>query len=170
MYFVKRKHEIYYTKCLFIGFSLHGLNYEVDFSINECFKSKPNHIVNVLTAMRLAINDQIRDYKNQFISNNEIIKSELSDKLMLEENINVDHEKPFSHLINDFFILNNVNEIELKEFKGTYQLANIDLLNKWKQYHKINAKLRCVTQQENKTLAIQIESLNNWKDKIKIKY
>jgi len=108
--------------------------------LNNCITGKPKN--NLKIAMRVSIEDQIKEYKN----NNCKIFCEICHSY---ERLEVDHHSdisPFAKLYDDFMKMNNLPIPE--KFDNTeshmkcFNELDRDFQKKWIQYHKENAVLR----------------------------
>lgn len=116
-----------------------------DISYLRCINKVPKNY-NLNSALRYTIEPQISEYrtKNRLIC--EICKS--------SENIHIDHIENFSDLVNNF--LNTRKDIPIdfddNEYNGCkFQDKDIQFKIDWYEYHKKNAKLRCLCAKCNLT-------------------
>ena len=109
-----------------------------DISYRCCInKHSPNS--NLLRALRYTIEPQIRDYRN----NNELI----CDFCKSTDNIQIDHIIFFKDLVKDFLL--NRTDIPTffddNEYNGCkFKLEDTKIRDEWYNFHKQNAKLRCL--------------------------
>ena len=128
--------------------------------------SKRNQNINIQQAARLAIKEQIEDFRNKKkLEVNEMCPA-CSKKL--GSDAQVDHETTFQNLLNGFCLANklDLSTIKTEYHQGKYHTGFKDstISTKWFEYHKRNAKLRWLCKECNqrpKTVE------QNWKRKNK---
>lgn len=109
--------------------------------------NKRNNIFNLNSAMRYAIEPQIKDYRY----NNEM-KCSYCKSI---NNIHIDHIIMFKNLVKDFLEVNLKQlpvDFDDNEFNGSkFKLKDKSFEEDWFIYHKNNAKLQCLCSQCNLT-------------------
>ena len=91
--------------------------------------------------LRKAIIPQIIDFK---ANNPKPDKCPMCHNDLTNENMNIDHIKPFRELISDYMRFNNVNykDLTLERIEGVKTITNPGFIDGWITYHRRYAQLR----------------------------
>lgn len=120
---------------------------EIDFSYRHCFTPRTRRS-DVIKAMRTQIHSQIFEYRDECFNG----RCEVTgDSITLEES-HVDHESPlFSELVEQFIVEEGITieEVSVKSVGETVVLLNAEFAQRWEEYHRKYANLRCVSQGYN---------------------
>jgi len=112
----------------------------------RCCINKPNKDANLKSAMRTAIIPQILDFRNKVLLECEICKS--------NEDIQIDHIIQFQCLYNNFIKnrkdIPHIFDTDLCN-RAIFNIKDKDFKNEWCEFHKDNAKLRCLCKKCNLT-------------------
>lgn len=113
-----------------------------------------NMKIEINKILRRAIIPQIIDYK---ANNKKPDKCPMCGNDLTNENVNVDHIKPFRELVNDYMRFNNVeyNDLTIERVDGIKIITNPGFIDGWITYHRRHATLRylcnkCNNERENK--------------------
>lgn len=113
-----------------------------------------NMKIEINKILRQAIIPQIIDFK---ANNEKPDKCPMCGNNLTNENVNVDHIKPFRELVNDYMRFNNVeyNDLTLERIDGVKTITNPGFIDGWITYHRRHATLRylcnkCNNERENK--------------------
>jgi uncharacterized protein DUF3223 len=117
---------------------------ETDFSYRRCVNNgKISHRARVLAAMRLAIGDQIVEFRQRALVENPVCA--LTGAPLTREALHVDHDPPFSSIAAEFFaLLGGAEAIKLAdEADGVIgrRFADTKVLAAWCEFHRTHAKL-----------------------------
>lgn len=115
-----------------------------------------NHDANVISAMRLAIQDQVDEFrKNYAIRHDGMYVSKITGKPLRAENAHVDHHPlDFADIVNDWLAgqglgLSDVAiENNVGSFRG-HRMSDSQQKESWSKYHRDVARLRIISAQEN---------------------
>ena len=114
-------------------------------------KSKANPRAKVLAAMRLAVEEQIKYFKQtekqRALSEKRQLKCGLTKTPLIGCAIHVDHIVPFSKLADDFLIENGLKSFS--EIKLNRNVLNKEWHNKWYDYHAKHCSLQLVKARAN---------------------
>lgn len=115
------------------------LNNDIEDISYRCCINERNNNFNLNSALRYAIEPQIQAFRNE----NEM----KCDFCNSTDNIHIDHIIMFKNLANDFLssYKSIPNYFDDNEFNGSkFKKKDIEFENDWFNYHKKNAKLRCL--------------------------
>lgn len=146
------------------------------FGYIKCINGDRKAITEFSRVCRKAIQEDLKNVKAEYFkkhSKNGRVKCQETGELLLYEDLNVDHRQPntFSIIVERFI---EVNDIDLNEIKyvttNDYakELADKDLIDKFRQYHKNKANLRLVKKELNLRRSHQART-NSQKKDLKIK-
>lgn len=139
-------------------------NTGTDFSYKKCLTPSINSDKkkNFSASARSAVRDQVIKFLNQEFFNKQDssarIKCELSGKLILKDESDVDHIPPntFYNIVQDFIInaeieINNVEFVGFADNEFRREFKNEELRLAFSKYHKQVAKLRVISKKANLT-------------------
>ena len=115
-----------------------------------------NHNTNVINAMRLAIQDQVDEFrKNYVIEHGGVYVSEITGKPLCAENAHVDHHPlDLADIINDWLTQQKIDlfdvaiENNVGSFRG-HRMSDPKQKESWSKYYRDVAQLRIISAQEN---------------------
>ena len=127
------------------------------FGYIKCINGDRQAITEFSRACRRAIQEDLKNVKTKYFkkhSKKGRVKCQETGELLLYEDLNVDHRQPntFSIIIDRFIEVNNIdfNNIEYVTTDDYAQeLADKNLINKFREYHKDKANLRLVKKELN---------------------
>ena len=127
------------------------------FGYNKCINGARKAITDFSRACRRAIQEDLRNVKTEYFkkySKKGRVKCQETGELLLYEDLNVDHRQPntFSIIVDRFIEVNkcDLNSIEYVATDDYAQeLADIQLIKKFREYHKEKANLRLVKKELN---------------------
>ena len=110
----------------------------------------------IRAAFRNTINDQIKDFKNSFFSEN-VSRTCPKTGLVLYNNsdTHVDHDyessMTFKNMVTNFTTLNNLDDKDLqtKCVDNIFVFQNTNITKLWQDYHSVNASIQCIHSSEN---------------------
>jgi hypothetical protein len=117
---------------------------ETDFSFRRCINgAEPSHRAQVLATMRLAITDQVLDYKHRALTPD--ARCSLTGVPLDETNVHVDHDPPFIEIARAFLAkVGGVAAVELAPPRdGILGRTFLDPLmaQRWSDFHRARATL-----------------------------
>lgn len=115
-----------------------------------------NHDANVISAMRLAIQNQVDEFrKNYAIRHGGMYISKITGNSLRAENVYVDHHPlDFADIVNDWLTQHKIGlsdvaiENNIGSFRG-YRMSDSQQKESWSKYHRDVARLRIISTQEN---------------------
>lgn len=142
------------------------------FGYIKCINGDRNAITEFSRACRKAVQEDLRKVKTEYFkkySKKGRAKCQETGELLLYEDLNVDHRQPntFSIIIDRFIEVNNIdlNEIEyVTNDNYSQELADTDLMRKFRKYHKDKANLRLVKKELNLGRSHQARTNSQKKD------
>lgn len=144
----------YKTKC----FELIRTDGSIEvFSYRNCINGKSKPLAKFSKTCRETISEDLRNVKltyfKKFSSKGEV-KCQETGELCKWEELNVDHRQPntFSVIVDRFIEVNriDINTIQYTEIMdGVYHFTDIELAEKFKNYHRDKANLRLVKKEKN---------------------
>ena len=128
----------------------------IDFSYLACLKGKSDsHKEDVLKALRSAIREQIKEFKQIHFIGTDIAYCNLTNVPITFSQASVDHIPPqtFRSLVSQFLELEKIQfediEVIENEYKNSPILNMPELQEKWREFHKENAKLQLASLEAN---------------------
>ncbi|HDZ9245492.1 DUF3223 domain-containing protein [Vibrio cholerae] len=124
-----------------------------NFSIGKCIDGDHSDFRKFCVACRRAVENDIRAYKRHFFEENSndsgMVKCQNSGKWISYDEAHVDHREPFTFSsIVHFFSKSNKLDLSTIEYITESEYGNVfadgSLINKFKEWHKDNAKLRII--------------------------
>lgn len=142
------------------------------FSYTKRINAPKNNFTKFREACRKAIQDDLRSVKLAYFdkySKKGQVKCQETGELLKWEDLSVDHRQPntFSVIVDRFVELNNINlsEVEYFQIGGDMdEIANNELKEKFRQYHKDKANLRVVKKNLNLGRSFQARVNRQTKD------
>ena len=124
---------------------------ETDFSYRRCVNgAEPLHRLQVLSALRAVISDQVIDFKRRALTPD--ARCSLTGAPLNEENVHVDHDPPFIEIARAFFEEVGVETIKLAP-SGDGQIGRTlldpDIARRWADFHRARATLFLTTAKAN---------------------
>lgn len=126
-----------------------------DFSYYRCLYGN-NRKLNIQSAFRSAIRQQIYDFKINAFKNNPILFCPITEKEVSLKNCHVDHEEPtFKELLENFVEVKDIdlNKLEIgginKDNSMNNFIVDYKIRRDWEEYHKRNAQLRITSKKGN---------------------
>lgn len=114
-----------------------------------CKNKEKIQVDRIKDAKRKAIASQVIEYKEQYFDGFDTAICEATGEEMTRTTCHVDHHEPtFAELDKAYF---KGQEVELSPDGFFWEIKDSDLRLGWQEYHRQNAKLRCVTARFNLT-------------------
>lgn len=124
-----------------------------DWSFLSCL-TPPTPETEAKAGFRTAIRPQVAAFRARFDHAQEQPRCPITDEVLTESNVHIDHEIPFEELLDSFLraLALTLGDIKVKptvDGSTTTELADEDLRVLWETFHQRNARLRAVSVQAN---------------------